>query len=411
MAPLSHARLGPSAAARWIRCPGSVNFTAGMDDEAGDAAKEGTILHWVCEDCLRNDTSPFDFVGQTIRLSDIAEWTGNMDGGLDEENDLSIEFTEELAEMVLDGLDRLDDIPGRIYIEKRLDLSRWLPDQFGTSDVGIVGKRRITVFDWKWGFLPVSPVENEQLMLYALGFWDNYARHVSDAEEFRLIIWQPRAPGGGGEWDVSLDELLEFGKKVKKAGRATQDPDAERIPGIKQCEGCYCPGARKMSCPEYLDFNLSNIVDDFDALDREIVHDFPLRMPKISGLSMARMVHLVKHKPMITKFLDRVHSLVLDAALKGLPTPGRKAVDGRSPPRKWKDPLAAEPELARMLGPDDAFEQKVISPTRAEKLLPKKQFDRLSKLIDYGEKKPVLVDEHDARPAYRSVSDEFLDDQ
>lgn len=411
MAPRAHARLGPSAAARWIACPGSVNFIDDLDepDQAGDAAAEGTILHYVAEQCLLHDETPYDWLGKSISLSDIAEWSGNGDGGIDETNDYALTFDDDMADGIMSGLDRIDDIPGKLFVEKRLDLSRWLPDQFGTSDVGIVGKKRITVFDWKFGFNAVSPVENPQLMIYALGFWDNYARHISDAEEFRLIIWQPRAPGGGGEWDVSLDELLDFGKKVKKAGRATEDADAPRIPGLKQCEGCYCPGARKMLCPEYLDFNLRNIVDDFDALDREIDHDLPLRTPRLGGMSVKRMVHLAKHKPMITKFLDRIHQHLMDAAQKGLPTPGLKLVEGRSPPRKWKDPLEVEPELASALG-EDAFTRKVVSPTQAEKMLPPKRYAKLKPYVDHGEKKPSLVDEHDARPAYRTVADEFNDD-
>jgi hypothetical protein len=411
MAPRAHARLGPSAAARWLRCPGSVNFIEDLNlpDQAGDAADEGTILHYIAEQCLTNDSSPDDWVGRTVAMSDIAEWTGNGDGGLDKDSDFSVEITEDMADGILSGLDRIDEIPGKLFVEKRLDLSRWLPDQFGTSDVGIVGKKRITVFDWKFGFNAVSPVENEQLMIYGLGFWDNYARHISDAEQFRLIIWQPRAPGGGGEWDVSLDELLDFGKQIKKAGKATFDEDAPRIPGLKQCEGCYCPGARRMECPEYLDFNLNNLVDEFADLDREIEHDLPLRLPRVSNLTTKRMVHLAKHRPMISKFLDRVHQRLYDDALKGRPVPGLKLVEGRSPPRKWKDPLEVEPVLASALG-EEAFSSKIISPTQAQKLLPAKRYEKLKSLIDFGTKKPSLVDEHDAREAYKSVADEFLDD-
>lgn len=394
MAPRAHARLGPSAAARWLRCPGSVNFIEDMDepDQAGDAAAEGTILHSFMEDCLLKDLNPIDMIGE------VREREG-----------YRYELTDDDADNMLDALDRIDDIPGKLFVEKRLDLSRWLPDQFGTSDVGIVGKKRITVWDHKFGFNAVSPVENEQLMLYALGFWDNYARHISDAEDFRLIIWQPRAPSGGGEWDVHLDDLLAFGERVREAGEATRDPDAPRIPGLKQCEGCYCPGARKLLCPEYAEFNLSNLVDEFEQLDREAEHDLPLRLPRVNALSMKRMVHLAKHKSMVTKFFDRVHQHLMDSALKGVPTPGLKLVEGRSPPRKWKDPLEVEPVLAQALG-DEAFTHKIISPTQAEKLLPGKRYAKLKSYVDFGEKKPSLVDEHDARPAYKTVADEFLDD-
>src|SRR5690606_28945704 len=130
MAPTAHARLGPSSAARWLRCLGSANLIEDLDepDEGGIAADEGTILHSFCEDCLRGGLHPFDLVGETR-----------------EHNGYRYTLTEDDADQILSGLDRIDDIPGKLFIEKRLDLSRWMPGQFGTSDVSVVGKRCCTV--------------------------------------------------------------------------------------------------------------------------------------------------------------------------------------------------------------------------------------------------------------------------
>lgn len=393
MAQRAHARLGPSSSARWLRCLGSVNFIEDLDeeDEAGVAADEGTILHSFCEDCLRDDLHPFDLVGQTR-----------------EYNGYKYTLTDEDAEQILKGLDYIDEIPGKLFIEKRLDLGRWMPGQFGTMDVGIGNKRRAVLFDWKWGYLPVQAVDNDQLRIYALGFWDNFlADRFPDLEEFRLVIWQPRAPGGGGEWDVSLDELLDFGKFVKKQARRTYDKDAPRTPGEKQC--AYCPGAKKMLCQEYLQFNLDMLVSEFDEMDEDIEHDLPLRLPSRKLITPERRSFIIEHRPMINKFLDRLHADTLDDALKGLPTPGLKAVEGRSPPRKWKDQETAEARLRAVLPEEDLFTKKLISPTQAEKELPEKQYEKLKRLVDHGEKKPVLVPVEDARPAFSTIIDLFDD--
>lgn len=390
----AHARIGPSSLARALRCPGSVNFieALGDEDDAGIAADEGTILHSFCEDCLTENLDPFDLVGDSRTY-----------------NGYTYELTEQDAEGIQEGLDIIDDIPGNLLVEKRVDLGRWMPGQFGTCDVGVVGKNRITVFDWKWGYLPVGAVENEQLMAYALGLWDTYARQMSDAEQFRLIIMQPRAPGGGGEWEVDLDTLLEFGKKLKRLSKAAADPDAERIAGEKQCH--YCPGAKTRKCPEYDKFNLDMIVRDFDELDDDMEHDLPLRLQPLSMLTPERRSFILKNRGMITKYLERIHAETLDDAIKGRSTPGLKAVEGRAPSRKWRDKDEAVKALSALLPEEEVFTRKVITPKKASEVLSTSAYESLADQIDKGERKPILVPVEDARPAIRNIADEFNDDE
>ena len=386
----AHARLSPSASYRWLRCPGSVNFLEKIEEDLteGTHAAEGTILHSFCEDALKTGKDAYSYIGE------VREHDG-----------YKLEFDEELAEMMQEGLEYIDSIPGKLFVEYRVDLSRWMPGQFGTLDVGICGKRLITIFDWKWGMQPVSPIENTQLMCYALGFWDNVAREITDAEKFRLVIWQPRAPGGGGEWDVTLDDLLVFGKKLKKSAEATYDKDAPRIPGLIQCQ--YCEGAKSLKCPEYVEFNMRMVFEDFDELDKDIEDDTP---PSLSptALTPERRSYLLKHRPMIDKFFDRLQAQTLEDALAGRPTPGLKAVYGRTPPRKWKDREAAEKVLTRLLG-NDAYNLKLKTPTQIEKELPPKIFARYDHLIEKGSPKPVLVSEDDARPPIPPITDLFDD--
>lgn len=388
----AHARLSPSSAGRWLRCPGSVNFLERLDeaDSGGLPAAEGTILHGIVEDCLRNDADPYSYVGKTL-----------------EADGFEVEITEKMADLIQDTLDEIDTIPGKMVIEHRVDLGRWMPGQFGTLDVGFIGRKLITIYDHKFGFNPVSPVKNYQLMLYALGFWDNIAQHETDAEEFELIINQPRVSGGGGRWRVSLDDLLAFGKRAKAGAKATYDPDAPRIPGPAQC--AYCEGARSLSCREYSEYNLSMIVRDFDILDEAAELGMPPSLPKPNSLTPERRSVIIEHRPMIDKWLDRLHEQALDDALRGLPTPGLKAVLGRSPARKWKDNEAAEKRLVRLLG-EDAYTKKVLSPTQAETELAPSMYASFGPFIDSGQRKPVLVSDQDSRPAIPSVVDLFDDD-
>lgn len=387
----AHARLSPSSASRYLRCPGSVNFLADFEDDgAGIPAKEGTILHAICEDACKTGKEAYDYVGE------VWEYQKHV-----------LEFTEELADYMQPGLDRIAAFDGfETVFEHRVKLHRWMPGQFGTLDVGNVGEDEVVIWDWKWGFAPVSPVENDQLRIYAMGFWDNVVRHISDAKRFRLIIEQPRAPGGGGEWVVTLDELLAFGEDVRKLAERTYDADAPRVPGKVQCE--YCPGARTMLCPEYSAYNLEMVRDEFDDIDDEIVDGVPMRTRRIKSLTIEQKCFIVENRGMIDKFLDRVHADVLDEALRGNRTPGLKAALGRNPPRKWYRPDDAEARLRATLD-DDAYTRKVLSPTQAEKILPPRQYQRLRSLVDHGEPKTILVSELDERPSVATLVDLFDD--
>jgi hypothetical protein len=393
MAHRPHARLAPSSAARWLRCPASVQFIEDeeLEDESGVPAKEGTILHMLCEECLRDDLSPFKFVGQSF------EYEGH-----------HMEFTDALAEWMVEGLDYLDDIPGRIFIEKRLDLGRWMPGQFGTMDVGIIGRKRATLFDWKWGFLPVGAVDNDQLRIYALGFWDNYVRHYAPhIRKFRLIIWQPRAPGGGGEWDIDLDDLLEWGEDLKVAAKMTYRKDAKFVPGTTQC--AYCPGATNLVCEAYKKFNRDLLDLDDDEMDEEIEMGIPLRLSS-DGMTPERRSHILEHRTMINKFLDRLAAEEMDDATKGRPTPRRKLVLGRNPPRKYFDPEEAEKEIGLILSEEEAYTKKLISPTQLEKVVSETMYKRLEKeLVDLGNPKNVMVPEGDRRPPVPNIKDELND--
>ena len=101
----------------------------------------------------------------------------------------------------------------------------------------------------------------------------------------------------------------------------------------------------------------------------------------------------------------------MDDALKGRPTPGRKAVDGRSPARKYTDKEEAEREITLILPDEEAYTRKLISPTQLEKVVSEKTYRRLEKrLIDRGEPKPVMVPVGDRRPAKQTLLAELDED-
>ncbi|NRC54195.1 DUF2800 domain-containing protein [Neoaquamicrobium sediminum] len=207
---------------------------------------------------------------------------------------------------------------------------------------------------------------------------------------------------------MTLDQLLEFGREAKKKARATYDEDAPRIPGPKQC--IYCDGAKSLTCPEYNEYHLKLIVDEFDEMDERIELGVGPRLPSSNQMTPERRSFILENWPSLVKWHERLHADALDDAMKGLPVPGLKAVMGRNPPRKWKDAEAVQPALVRALD-DDAYTKKLVSPTQAEALLPPKLYSKLAnEHLAKQEPKPTLVSEHDNREPVATIIDLFDDD-
>lgn len=384
----AHARLSPSSAHRWLRCPGSVRMCEeqGEEDRTSIYAAEGTVAHHVRECCLAFGLEPDHFLGQKIKA----------DG-------FEFDVTEEMVEALRPGIEWVREQPGELVNEYQVKFDRWMPGQFGTLDVGIIGKRRIIINDLKYGAgVPVEVTENEQLMTYALGFWDNVARHQTKAEKFLLVIDQPRAVGGGGEWEVHLDDLLEFGEKLRRGYKAVQDPDAPLVPGDKQCKWCTA----KAHCPALAAFSLEQIALKFDDLDED-----EIAKPDFGEFTPARRAKIALNKSLIESWLKEVHARVLHDALLGIETPGVKAVEGRKGARTWANERLAKRFLFKHLGYAGATtEPQLLSPAEAEKRLPKELRARLKDLTKQSDGNPALVPESSTKPALKSVAEMFDDD-
>lgn len=382
----AHARLSPSGASTWMTCPGAPAAQEGLPDETSEFAAEGTYAHEISDLCLTNGFDPFDFVGETAVV----------DG-------FTFTFDEDMAEALLPGIEWIRAQPGKFYGEHKVDISNWLgPQQFGTLDRGIVCDEYILISDLKFGRgIPVSPVKNKQLMLYALGFWHNVARHQTAATKFLIHIDQPRCAGGGGLWETTLDELLAFGEEAREAAKATHDPNAPRRASADGCLWCKrrsAPGG----CHEFDRFNLELISAKFDDLDDE-----DLELPSAGQMTPARRSHVLKHRKMIEKWLDGLHEDCMRDALAGNPTDGLKAVEGRKSPDKWvEDKSAVESALFPILG-EKCFTKKLITPTQCAKTLAPEHRQAIDSLIIRGSKNPVLVPEEDARPAIATAQSKF----
>lgn len=384
----AHHRHSPSGAEAWFLCPGMLNKSDGLPDETSEYSSEGTAAHEVRERCLRDGLDVQDFVGEWI-----------------EADGLRFEVTADWVHYLQPGIDRIREAKGFTWIfEHRTEMDPWIPGGFGTLDAGGISKDLIIIDDLKFGRGVVVDAErNKQLMIYALGFWQNYARTRTKATRFLLRIDQPRVAGKGDEWYVELDELLAFAEELEAAVKRTLDPNAPLNPGAKQCQ--FCKAAKSMRC-ETLDafvLELLGLVpEDLDKLFKE-----KPELIATDTMTPERRSYVLTHASMISSWLNTLRSSALHDAVQGDPVPGFKAVATQGD-RAWSSEQQAEEFFKGKVPDKDMYNRKLKSPAQMELVVGTRNWTKAQDLITRPEGAPALVPESDKRPALLPLS-ELLD--
>src|SRR5438067_4183179 len=122
--PGEHALLSPSSASRWMACPPSARLETGFPEEDSIHAQEGTLCH---------DISDSLFIEGTPYLP-IEVWREYKTHEL---------FNNALYDHACDYAAYVRSfIPAKgvyykLYAEKKLIVSRWIPESFGRGDAAI----------------------------------------------------------------------------------------------------------------------------------------------------------------------------------------------------------------------------------------------------------------------------------
>lgn len=384
-----HARLSPSGAERWMTCSGSPRMEDRFPEETSEFSSEGTAAHEIRERCLREGRDVIEFVGEFV-----------------EADGTQFEVTKEWADWLQPGIDRIREFKGTWQIEYRVEMDPWIPEGFGTLDTGGVSPDLIIIDDLKFGRGVVVQAErNRQLMIYAIGFWKNYARHHTKATRFLLRIDQPRVAGGGSEWETTLEELMDFASEVAEAALATLDPDAPLTPTPDGCR--FCKASRNSGCYALDQFVLALLGMELSDLDVNRTEE--PTMVEYDEMDPERRSYLLAHAALIRSWLANLHAKVLNDALLGNNVPGFKAV-GTLGDRAWTSEAEAEEFWKGKIPAKDLYTQKLKSPTQLEKLAGTRNWKKAEETIVHRpDGKPALVPESDPRPALIPVLD-LLDD-
>jgi len=232
--PGKHAYLSPSAASRWTSCPSSAyrEHQAGLkfsDRGSSPAAAEGILAH-----------SYFEKLMQT--------------GSFDSDEDMK-------DHLLLCRAALTKNYPGQRWnTEVKIPIYKafGVPENilFGTADLLGTTSETLMIVDLKYGKYPVSPVENDQLILYAIGAAEATGwRHLN----VDLVILQPRAKGRlFKRWSLTLNQLRDHRDRLLQAVKAQNKTDV--------VAGSYCYFCKAIACPTRVQPGVSNEELSDDAL-------------------------------------------------------------------------------------------------------------------------------------------------
>lgn len=371
----AHAKLSASGAHRWLACPGSVRAEDGLPNTTSPFAQEGVAAHELGEIALVGGTDCDELVGTA--LPENPEYV----------------VSQEMAAAVQIYVDVVRQLGGEQLYEERVDFSDWVADGFGTSDAIIMNDTKMSIVDLKYGKgHRVEAQDNPQAILYALGAYAEY-KHLYEIETIEIIIVQPRLDHIS-TWELSIDDLLKRGEWISERAEMTEDPAAQRVPGESQCQWCKA----KATCGALQKATHDLIATDFNNLDK---------MSNPDTLTDEELRAAMDAKKLIVSWLDAVESTVTQRLAAGEPFDGYKMVAGRSS-RNWNDELQAATVLESALGVK-AWERKLQSPAKAEKLLGKSKLGLIESLISSKDGRPTLARESDPRPAVGATGMDFDD--
>lgn len=375
-----------------MACPPSARLEEKLRDRFGEQsspfAAEGTKAHAVAElKLLREkgklgDADGINQFNYDARLKALGEIPKDMHIATDLYVDIVMEKLFTARRACPDA---------KLFVEQRLDMARWIPGCFGTSDAVVVSDEILDVCDYKNGSgVRVNAKENPQARCYGLGAIDAFG-DLYGFQTVRNTIIQPRIDHITEE-QLSRTELLtwaetELTPKAQLAWRGEGDFN----PGehCRFCAAraiCYARAARAMKL-------------------------FQTGMDAPAVLPDSEIPQMLSMADDAIAWLGELKAYALRQALKGQRWPGYKLVHGKRPRRAWRDEESAREQLIRAgYKPEQFEEHKLKSVAAVEKLIGKTAFDVLLKdQTVQGEGALILAPETDGRPEYSTADIDFSD--
>lgn len=370
-----HSRFGASAAHRWMRCPASIQASAGLPNPSSPAAAEGTMLHEVAANMLCN--MPYEYILTSEQMDVVMAYFHAVQ--------------DEIATMEWNG-----DV--EMFVEQKFKLPIH-PEFWGTADAVLVAGKSLRVIDLKAGAGVAVEVDyagkiNPQLGIYALGALSTLPwQQQEKIDDVEIIVVQPRL-GGIKRRKVARIELDILAEEMLAAAALAEEPTAPFNAG-SWCKFCLA----RHKCPELRHevFKLAQL-DFFD--------DAPVDVVALDNLSVGNILDTAD---VIETWLKAVRDDALFRASNGEAIPGWKLVDSVSN-RKWKNENEAAVSLTNDGVEIPYAKPKMPSPAQVEKAIKQAKLDLdIANLVTRETTGVKLVRDTDGRNSAATALTDFAD--
>lgn len=370
----AHALLSASGASRWMSCTPSARMEDKFPESTSVYAEEGTLAHELGDVILRKynkELKPAAYKKQVAKIEAHELYSPEMPEEV-------AKYTDYVKEQFKAAKRKTKD--AKLFVEKKIDLTMYIEDGFGTGDANIVADGVLEVIDLKYGKgLVVSADNNPQLKLYGVGVLYDMEMFY-DIKTVKLTIVQPRLDALS-TWEISAEDLKAWAEtEVKSAAIKAYAGEGETKPG-SWCHFCKAAPTCKALAEKNLEIAKHDFADPNTLTDAELIDIYS----RIDSL---------------TSWAKKVSGHVFKEALAGKAWEGYKLVEGRSN-RKIVDEEKAKQLLIDNLYAEDQFTNtKLKGIGDLEKLVGKKEFPKLfGDLVVKPEGAPTLVPESDKRDA------------
>ena len=134
----------------WSKCPASATLSSKAPYVASEATVSGSACHWMAEKVLKQELIDLDptehFVGQKYK-----------------DGDVEITIDEKLVKKALAYsnyvFNKQKEMEAEMLIEEKLYVHEVSDHLYGTADIILIGKDKISLIDLKSGKWPVEVVE------------------------------------------------------------------------------------------------------------------------------------------------------------------------------------------------------------------------------------------------------------
>lgn len=393
----THAKASPSAAHRWLNCPGCVALCQKVPRRPSSIyADEGTRAHALGELCLRTGENATIYTGKTLQMGrDIKP------------GKVSAEMAE-AVQVYLDEIRRKRKalVGATFKVEEKLDASWVHPDLFGTGDhICIEPIGCLYVDDYKHGAGVAVDVGtsiqdgNEQLLIYGVGALGKGNPHM--IEEIELTVIQPRAQHRAGpirSLRLEVGDLLDWAETVLRPGINLALSGKGHLAAGSWCRWCDAEAI----CPEHKNAVTTAMFgnDTLPAVQQDLAVP-----PTVETLTPEQLFQIYPKVDLVRNWLNAIESACHAHVTQVGPAHGYKLVQGFGN-RAWKDESVAVATLASVLPKEEIYtEPKMKTPAQIEKALTAlkiKPDERKQMLYPLAEKplgKKALVPITDQRPA------------